>query len=294
MRASVIMPIGGPEPHLADQLDALARQDVDPASWELIMSYNYAGGAEHPVDTPEGIRNVVHIDSSDDRGPAHARNIAALHARGEYLLFCDADDVVNDTWITSMCATLDEAEIVAGSFEHTTLNPPRVRRWRAAEDHGLLIGWEFLPWVVGANFAVRRECFDRVGGFDEGYRGGAEDADLGWRVQLAGGHLALAPDAVLSYRHRSSYWQAFRQHMGYGQGQLRMVRSYEGYAPVPTGRRLTLNFLVRTIIGPPGPSRWSIAAHGLYLARFIGALSSVADHPGGPIAAELFTSAGMF
>lgn len=51
-------------------------------------------------------------------------------------------------------------------------------------------------------FAVRREAFERIGGFDEGYVGyGIEDTDFGMRAEAAGVPLGWAAEAVVRHQH---------------------------------------------------------------------------------------------
>lgn len=62
-----------------------------------------------------------------------------------------------------------------------------------------------LPVPAGAHFhfcaALRRELFDRVGGFDEAYRHGrsCEDNDWLWSLEAAGARFRLAPGTVWHY-----------------------------------------------------------------------------------------------
>jgi hypothetical protein len=142
--------------------------------------------------------------------------------------------------------------------------------------------------VIAANLGVQRCWFDAVGGFDGAYLGACEDGDLGWRVLLAGGHVTYCVDALVQYRHRATLWGAFRQHIGYGRGIARMLRSYRPYAPLPSTWRLFANNAVRAVVGPPGPSRWSPGAHLLYVARCIGTVQSLRDQPLVPRRRDLF------
>jgi N-acetylglucosaminyl-diphospho-decaprenol L-rhamnosyltransferase len=49
-----------------------------------------------------------------------------------------------------------------------------------------------VPAVSGALFLLPRALFQRVGGFDSGYRLHVEDLDLCRRVRAAGGHVLIA------------------------------------------------------------------------------------------------------
>lgn len=213
--------------------------------------------------------------------------MGAAAARSPLLLFCDADDIVGDRWIESMVASLGTAEVAAGEFDHESLNSERVRRWRPT-NQGLHIGWGFLALVIAANLGVQRCWFDSVGGFDGADLGPCEDGDLGWRILLAGGHVAYCVDAINQYRHRATFWGAFKQHIGYGRGIARLLRAYQPYAALPSTWRLFRNNAVRAVVGAPGVSRWSIGAHLLYVARGIGTLQSLHDRPLVPRHARLF------
>lgn len=69
-----------------------------------------------------------------------------------------------------------------------------------------------LPVPIGAHFhfcaMLTRELFERVGGFDEGYRNGraCEDNDWLWSLEDAGARFRLAPGVVWHYQtpHRFS------------------------------------------------------------------------------------------
>lgn len=58
-------------------------------------------------------------------------------------------------------------------------------------------------WISGAAFAVRREAFQQVGGFDERLFLYAEDVDLSWRLRIAGYQLLYLP-TLTAYHHSVS------------------------------------------------------------------------------------------
>ena len=76
---------------------------------------------------------------------------------------------------------------------------------------------------TGANFAVRKDVLQDVGGFDEGLgvgapTGGGEDIDMFVRVLLAGHVLVREPSAVVWHRHRRTADELEVQVRNYGLG----------------------------------------------------------------------------
>ena len=83
------------------------------------------------------------------------------------------------------------------------------------------------PAGLGANLAVRRQAFEKVGGFTEAILPG-EDIDLCWRLQLEGFRFEVATDAVVAKRERSKFKQVFRQAFAYGRCGPVLHRRYRG------------------------------------------------------------------
>jgi len=85
-----------------------------------------------------------------------------------------------------------------------------------------------LEAVSGALMLVPRSLFQRVGGFDEGYRLHAEDLDLCRKVRLAGGQVAVANDiAVVHLRGVSSRARPFFVEWHKHRGLWRYFRKFE-------------------------------------------------------------------
>jgi GT2 family glycosyltransferase len=56
-----------------------------------------------------------------------------------------------------------------------------------------------VDWVSGACFMLRREVFERTGGFDQKFFMYAEEADWQRRIRDAGWEIAFTPDAVVTH-----------------------------------------------------------------------------------------------
>src|SRR4051794_41093928 len=148
---SVIIPVLNGEPHVGDQLAALAGQSYD-GDWELVVADN--GSTDRTIEIVESWRprlpSLTIADATARRGLNHARNAGASAAHGDLLVFCDADDVANPGWLEAMARAAADADIVGGRLEWETLNDPVVRAWRPQKPMtDLVTGHGFLRYAPG-------------------------------------------------------------------------------------------------------------------------------------------------
>jgi GT2 family glycosyltransferase len=220
---SVVMPVLNGMPWIQDQLEALAGQQcAEP--WEVVVADNGSTDAGPAVMAAyaERFPALRVVDASGRRGPGAARNAGVAVAAGDRLVFCDADDVVAPGWLSALAAGLEEADVVAGTFDLARLNggPVDVGPVPAATAQ---LG--FLPAGLASNLGVRRAAFDAVGGFDETFRVG-EDVDCCWRLQLAGYRFAHVEGAVVARREPGPLGAVFRQALAYGRSGPRLYRRH--------------------------------------------------------------------
>lgn len=164
-------------------------------------------------------RIPLRVIALDTRGGAgRARNVGATAARGAYLAFVDADDVVAEGWLDAAVRALDAHGAAASRFDDHAMNTPRARAARSVgQSDGLreYTNPPFLPHAGGCGLMVRREVHEQLGGFDETLAC-LEDTDYTWRLQLAGVHLHFEPSALVHVRLRSSDSATFRQAFRFG------------------------------------------------------------------------------
>lgn len=212
---SVVIPTYNAVDTLGAQLDALERQDYAGA-FEVVIADNGStdGLAEFVSRRSSRVQERV-VDASTRRGVSHARNVGCRESKGELVVICDADDVVVPGWLRALVAVAATAECVGGSLDATTLNDASTIAWRFPHRPDKLpVKLRFLPYAHGCNVAVWRDVVEALGGWEETYQGGGEDVDFCWRLQLEGGRLAVAPDAVVHYRHRATAGGLARQMAG--------------------------------------------------------------------------------
>jgi len=228
-RFSVIVPVRNGAETIGTQLAALAAQEVaDP--WELLVVDNGStDGTREVAEAWAGRLPLSIVDAGDSPGIATTRDAGVLAARSDRLLFCDSDDVVQPGWIAALLSALEDADLVGGLVRDDLLDEP---------SHGAGIPWAQPhppdrlpeasggpPFAPGANFALRRQVFEALGGWDAGALT-AEDVDFSWRARAAGFRLAFAPQAVIAYRQRRDAREVARQAFVYGRARRRLQRRH--------------------------------------------------------------------
>jgi len=229
MKLSIIIPCFNAANTIAVQLEALANQHWS-NPWEVIVSNN--GSTDETIaiveQYQEKLPNLRIIDSSDQGGAAHARNIGASSATGDALLFCDADDEVALGWLAAMGEALSKYDFVAGKREYNKLNEPWTLKYRTLSQLDGLQEYNyppFLPHASASNLGVRRVIHEAIGGFDETMRQ-LEDTDYCWRIQLAGTELHFVPDAVVHYRLRDTIGGLYHQGRLWGEYNVLLYKKY--------------------------------------------------------------------
>jgi GT2 family glycosyltransferase len=127
------------------------------------------------------------------RGPAANRNAGAAAAAGAWIIFTDDDCLADPRWLRAYLDALD-ANPTSNVFEGKTVADRELRR--LDEESPLN---ETGGYLWSCNMAIRRELFDRLGGFCESFPYATmEDVDLRLRLQEQGETFPFVPDAVIA------------------------------------------------------------------------------------------------
>lgn len=239
---SVIIPARDSEATLAEQLEALRGQD-HPGAWELILAdngstdattavFDRVAGPGSPAGSPWTGARVV--DASVRPGSAHARNVGASAARGDLLCFCDADDVVDASWLAELVRVAADHHLVGGRLETEALNSARVRSWRPTPATTAEAAPDFVP---SSNMAIWADCFEALGGFDEDFLK-SHDVELSKRAQAAGADIGFAPGALVHYRLRATLGGLARQAYRAGRATVQMAARHPDRQPQVGGRAI--------------------------------------------------------
>ena len=208
-------------------------------------------------------------------GLSRAYNIGARLASGPLLAFTDDDCVAAPDWISSIVrafAADPDAAMLYGTVARSPTLPdelgevpklPIAIAERIDRRHG------FRLYGMGANFAVRRELLERLGGFDEILGGGgplrsSQDFDLQYRAYLAGAVVLLRPEVSVDHYGLRSRTEWPRTQRAYGIGDaafyLKHVRCGDWFAALLLARRVARQ-LARELLGLAGRRKHSQATY---------------------------------
>jgi glycosyltransferase involved in cell wall biosynthesis len=228
VQLSVVIPCLDEAKGIGAQLERLAQERWS-EPWEIVVADNGSTDGTRKVvqRCQEQMQNLRLVDAFARSGASHARNAGAAMARGEFVVFCDADDEIQPGWLAAMGEALREHDVVAGRLDSRALNDP----WRVAvrglwQEEGLTTFGQYLPFASSANLGVRRSLHECVGGFDENFLGASHDADYSWRLQQAGAEIHFEPQAVVAYRFRDDLRSMFHQARFYGMGAVSLYKKH--------------------------------------------------------------------
>lgn len=214
VRLSVIVPAHNAADLLPITLAALAASDLPRATWELLVVDDASRDATSQV-AGRWADQVLTL-AGHPRGPGHARNRGAVAARGEWLVFIDADVRVHADTLRRFVQAVDDQDGLGAVFGAYDTDPPAPGFLSAYRNllhryvHLTSAGEAETFWA-GCG-AVRREAFLRAGGFDEVRfpRPQIEDIDLGYRLRDAGWRIVLDPGITGTHLKRWRFLGALR------------------------------------------------------------------------------------
>lgn len=129
------------------------------------------------------------IRSGENLGFGKANNLGFSKGSSDVVCFFNIDTELCENTLAAL-----EKEIAA-SDEKTGLWELRQFPYEHPKMYDALT--HETPWSSGAAFAMRRELFQKINGFDEAIFMYAEDVDLSWRLRSFGYTLKYCPSAVI-------------------------------------------------------------------------------------------------
>ena len=208
---------------LPQSLKALRASDLPGERWELIVVDDSSQDRSAEVAAPYADRLVRLVGGPS--GPACARNRGAEVARGDALMFVDADVCVHPDALRRVIETFErERDVTAvfGAYDSVPAAPGLISQYRNLLHRYVHLrdAGDAVTFWAGCG-AVRADVFARCGGFDEALvHASIEDIELGYRMSALGHRIVLDPGVqarhlkrwtlrsmiVTDVRHRGIPW----------------------------------------------------------------------------------------
>jgi glycosyltransferase involved in cell wall biosynthesis len=206
---SVIVPVKNGHGVLPRMLDMLSRSELPRESWELIV-IDDGSTDDSPAIASEYADLVIRLPAPS-HGPGYARNRGVERARGECVVFLDADCLVRPDTLTRLAETMMTRSDVAAVFGAYCDEPEAagvvskyrnlLHHYTHAQEPG-----EAQTFWAGCG-CVRRAAFVAIGMYDEWRfsRPQIEDVELGYRLSAHGYRILLQPEIQVTHLKRWTF-----------------------------------------------------------------------------------------
>ncbi len=194
---SVVIPAYNEENLLGGTLDALANA-IEEAEVDAEVIVANDGSTDRTVDVAE--EHGARVVTVQNRQIAATRNAGAKVARGNQLLFLDADTILPAATLKAGLATLDQGAVGCGVSIEFDRKPNVFIRMMAWV---ILAPMKFLKCGPGCCLFATREAFEQSGGFPEEYYASEEI----WFCRAMGrlGRFELLKETVITSARKMDY-----------------------------------------------------------------------------------------
>lgn len=165
-----------------------------------------------PQFVEEKYPNVRLIKNTKNAGYGAGNNLGVKYAKGTYIAILNPDTIAEDDWLRELIKPLQNKEKIITTSKILTYDGSRIgacgninhftgftftRALNAKpEDNSQE---EFVSGISGCSFAIKKEYFKSVGGFDEKFFIYNEDSDLSWRAHLNDFRILYVPRSIVRH-----------------------------------------------------------------------------------------------
>jgi glycosyltransferase involved in cell wall biosynthesis len=266
LRVSVIVPVRNGGEDIRALIERLEGQTLDLDAFEVVIGDD--GSTDGGLDGLGTTDGRIRVSPGPPLNSYAARNRAVRESHAPVLAFCDADCRPEDDWLARGLDALQRTDVAAGRIRFST--PKRRSVWAlidmdGSKDHELQVNDNNAET---ANLFLRRDLFDRVGGFDDTITEHG-DFDFVERCVAAGAHLSYVPEAVVWHPVRTTGRSVLRAQWiysrGYAERATRDGKRPDGlklrnWVPIVQPVRARRRY-GKSVFGPD--ARW-LAQHGVH------------------------------
>lgn len=216
---SVVIPTHNEGDWLRRTIDGVLQRTAYPEVEIVVVGDNCTDGSlEFIRSTPN--ERIQLIDSPEPLGLATAKNLGAHRAAGEYLVFIDSHMIPEgENWLEELRKQLEVEGVGAASLRIPSLeNPKAIGYLYTIKDLSLQPTWTLpvvlnevqkTPLIPGGCFAMQRELFLAIGGFDVLRKWSREDFELSLRLWRLGHNLTTSPRIGILHHFKTGETRGF-------------------------------------------------------------------------------------
>jgi cellulose synthase/poly-beta-1,6-N-acetylglucosamine synthase-like glycosyltransferase len=225
---SVVVPAYNAAATLPVCLRALERQTL--LSDEVIVVDD--GSTDESANVVKG--HAAHLLQQLHQGPAAARNLGTQSAKGDLVLFTDADCEPTADWIEQMVAPFADPRVMGVKGAYRTRQRQVVARLvqcEFEERYDRLERFGAIDFIDSHAAAFRTEALREIGGFDPAFpQANNEDVDLSYRLAQTGSRMLFNRRAVVYHRHPATWIKYLRVKIKRGYWRMMVYRLHPGKA----------------------------------------------------------------
>ncbi|MFA5994816.1 MAG: glycosyltransferase family 2 protein [Patescibacteria group bacterium] len=216
MKFSIIIPVYS-DPKIKQCLESITNLDYPKHDYEVIVVDN----------NPEPVlHNCIHEPIP---GSYQARNTGLEQARGEYLAFTDSDCTVDPQWLYNIEQLfIDETiDAVMGYATGNNANKIATYEQQMYEDNiGKFVGEKKLRRIDTRNFAIKRNIYEKLGGFNTRLDYGG-DMEYGARAHQAGFNIIFAKNVVVTHSNETNLPKLLQKRIRQNKGNMLITQIHD-------------------------------------------------------------------
>ena len=233
---SVITPFYNAEDTIEKLLLCYSKQDIQ-ESWEIVFVDNRSNDKTcQLIDNFQGTLPPHRIVKAEEMpGAGYARNLGVANCKADTIVFCDADDEIPDHHISKMAEGVEEHGWIGCGIDDEKLNSSHIVK---ALNFGVmdLLFAGYLPFTGTGIMGIRKDLFEKAGGFDTAFRV-CEDTDFCYRLQLLGHSLTYQAETAIFVRLRPTLKEICKQRFQWGRYERTLAKRYTPYGHAPPESR---------------------------------------------------------
>ena len=235
-RASIIIPVYNLRAFVGEAIESALAQTVPREQFEIVVVDD--GSTDGSADVISRFAPHVRSIRQENRGLSAARNAGIAAARGDFLVFLDADDRLLPEKVSaslSVFAARADLGLVYSGVRYIDAHGAPLPERGGTRQEGDLLPALLLGNLIHPNAAmVRRAPVQEAGGFDERLTA-LEDWDLWLRLSVRGLRWGCIPRPLAEYRIRADAMHQDRTRMA--ENTLAVLDKLFAESNVPAGAR---------------------------------------------------------